>query len=318
MKLQEDAKVLRKLWSSFRQARVLFTANNFRIFDCLKSPRTADEIAGILKTDRRATEILLDAVTGLGLLKKSAGKYSNKPISNHLLVKDSPYYQGDIIRHADNLWQNWSGLDEIMKTGKPYRKSRNHDAFIKGMHNIAVLKSKAVIDLIDLKGVKKALDVGGGPGTYSMELAKRGVSVTLLDLPETVKIAKEIIRESGVKKIDFIEGDFLSDDVSRDYDLIFISQVLHAYSEDDNLHIIRKSKNALNENGRIAIQEFYIKSNRAFPFYSALFSVNMLVNTEGGRCYSPSEIKRWLAKEGFRKIKHKIIDDSMIISGIKK
>jgi 2-polyprenyl-3-methyl-5-hydroxy-6-metoxy-1,4-benzoquinol methylase len=317
MKLQEDAKELRKLWGSFRQARVLFTANNLRIFDYLKSPRTVDDIAGILKTDRRATEILLDALTGLGLLKKSAGKYSNKPSSNRLLVKDSPYYQGDIIKHVDNLWHNWSGLDEIIKTGKPYHKNRDHEAFIRGMHNIAVFKAGDVINSINLKGVKTAIDIGGGPGTYSMELAKRGISVTLFDLPETVRIAKDIIKESGLKNIDFIEGDFLSDKIGSGYDLVFISQILHAYSEDDNIGLIRKSQNALNTKGKIVIQEFYIDKNRTSPVHSALFSVNMLVNTEGGRCYSPPEIEGWLAKEGFRKIKHKIIDDSVIISGIK-
>jgi len=46
-----------------------------------------------------------------------------------------------------------------------------------------------------LKGVKTALDLGGGAGTYSIEMAKRGVSGTLFDRPETIEIAKRVIEK---------------------------------------------------------------------------------------------------------------------------
>ncbi|MEW6740004.1 MAG: methyltransferase [Nitrospirota bacterium] len=317
MEVLKQAKELRKLWGGFWSARVLLTANNFGVFDYLKSPKTAIEIAKLLKTDSRATEILLDALAGLGLLKKSGNKYKNTPTANRFLIKESPYYHGDIIKHADTLWKNWSGLDEIIKTGRPNRSAHDHEAFIKGMHNIASLKAKDVIKAIDLKGVRKALDLGGGPGTYSIEMAKKGLSVTLFDLPETIKIAKEIIKKSKAKDIDFIEGDFISDDIGNGYDLIFISQVLHAYSEKSCMSLIKKSKAALNPNGRIVIQEFYIDKNRTTPPQSALFSVNMLVNTYG-RCYPPSEIKQWLTKAGFKNIRHKIFNDSVMVEGVNK
>jgi hypothetical protein len=84
MEVLKQAKELRKLWGGFWPARVLLTANNFGVFDYLKSPKAAAEIAKILKTDGRATEILLDALTGLGLLKKSGNKnkYKNTPTAN--------------------------------------------------------------------------------------------------------------------------------------------------------------------------------------------------------------------------------------------
>jgi 2-polyprenyl-3-methyl-5-hydroxy-6-metoxy-1,4-benzoquinol methylase len=317
MDIKKEAQELRRMWGGFWPARVLLTANNLGIFDYLKSPKTAAEIAGILRTDKRAAEILLDAVTGLGLLKKSGSRYKNGSIAKNFLTKDSPYYQGDIMRHADNLWENWSGLDEIVKSGKPNRTAHDHEAFIKGMHNIAAMKAKEVVKAVDLRGVKRALDLGGGPGTYSIEMAKKGISVTLFDMPQTIKIAKEIIKGSKVKGIDFIEGDFISDDIGSGYDLIFISQVLHAFSEDDCFNIIRKAKEALNPKGRVVIQEFYIEKNRTSPPQSALFSVNMLVNTQG-RCYAPSEMKQWLAKAGLKNIRHKIFNDSVLIAGSRK
>lgn len=94
------------------------------------------------------------------------------------------------------------------------------------MHNLALLRARKVIGIVGLKGVRTALDLGGGPGTYSIELVKKGVHVTLFDRPETIEIAKRIIK-SKIKnqnsKISFFGGDFLIDEIGKGYDLIFIS-----------------------------------------------------------------------------------------------
>ncbi len=314
---KDDVKELRRIYGGFWTSRVLLTANNYRVFEHLRSSRTAREVAEILKTDGRATEILLDALTAMGLLKKTGACYKNTPLSNRFLVARSAHYQGDIIRHADTLWKNWSGLDEVIRTGNPHHVSHDQDSFIRGMHNLALLKARDVVKAIGTKGVKKALDLGGGPGTYSMEMAKKGVSVTLFDRPETIKIAKNIIGRSGAAGIHFIEGDLLYDDMGGGYDLIFISQVLHSCSEGESLRTIEKSRKALNRKGRLAIQEFHLEESRTRPVQGALFSVNMLVNTPEGRCYSPSEIRGWLSRSGFVGIKEKMMDDTVLLIGEK-
>jgi ubiquinone/menaquinone biosynthesis C-methylase UbiE len=314
-KMNEQVKTLREIWSGFRSARVLITANNYRIFDYLTKPQSASAISYQLKTDLRATEILLNALTGLELLRKSANEYRNTSLSNRFLVKGAPYYQGDIIRHADYLWKNWSALDEVVQTGKPSQRARDYEAFILGMHNLATIKARDVIKAIGLRKVRTALDLGGGPGTYSIAMVKRGVQVTLFDHPEAIEIAKKIIDREGGKDINFIRGDFMGDDIGDGYDLIFISQIFHSYSADDNLLILRKCAKSLNRQGRIVIQDFYISENGTRPVQSVLFSVNMLVNTQAGRCYSPREIKKWLSKSGLKNICEKRMDDTVLLIG---
>ncbi len=313
MRVKQQAEKLRKIWGAFRAPRVLMTANEFRVFDLLTEPHTVDWLAGRLKTDHRATAILLDALTGLGLLRKADGKYRNTPISDDLLVSGKPHYQGDIISHAANLWDNWSGLNEVLRTGKPFHFAHDHEAFICGMHNISVLKVKEVVDAISLDGVKKSIDIGGGPGTYSIEMARRGVSAMLYDFPGTITIARKVVKQSGVSGVGFQKGDFLHDAVKGTFDLALISQVLHAYSAEDNLALLRKAKSILNPDGRVAIQEFFIEPNLAFPHYNALFSVNMLVNTTGGRCYASPEIRKWLKAAGFVNVREKMLGDSVMM-----
>jgi len=322
--ISKHAQELRRLWSGFQGSRVLFTANNYRIFDHLKKQKTAASLAKDLGTDKRATEILLDALTGLGLLNKQKKLYKNTATASELLVSEKPFYQGDIIRHASTLWDNWSGLDKTLKTGNPCQMSQNHEAFILAMHNLSVFKAKEVVRAIGLRDARKALDLGGGPGTYAMEIAKKGIHVVLFDRPETIRIARRVINKTvpalkarsrkWVKGIDFIRGDFIIDDIGNGYDIILISQIFHAYPEKDNIGLLKKCRNALNTNGRVVVQEFLIDEGRTRPAQSALFAVNMLVNTSGGRCYSQGEISEWCLKAGFKRTRKRFINDNILIT----
>jgi len=316
--IHKEVNKLRTLWTGFRTARVLLTANNLGILEITKEPSTPEDTSITIKLNQRAVKILLDALVSMGILKKLQGKYSNTALTNRLLVKDSPFYQGDILRHADTMWQNWSALDEVVKTGKPARRKRDWDAFIRGMHNISILKAKIIIDNLNLDGIKTVIDIGGGPGTYCIEFAKRGLSATIIDLPETINIAKDVTR--GYENIHYLEGDILLDEIACKYDLVFISQLFHSYSPDENLLITKKAVNALNQdnpNAMIVIQEFYIEESMTQPLDSALFSINMLVQTENGRCYTVREMKGWLKQVGIKKISVIRLPDTILIVGKK-
>jgi S-adenosylmethionine-dependent methyltransferase len=44
------------------------------------------------------------------------------------------------------------------------------------------------------------LDAGGGPGRYTIELAKKGYNMVLLDLsPQCLKLARKQIKRAGVR-----------------------------------------------------------------------------------------------------------------------
>jgi 2-polyprenyl-3-methyl-5-hydroxy-6-metoxy-1,4-benzoquinol methylase len=307
-----------RLWGGFREARVVLTANNLGVFESLGGGRSAPDLAKILQTDPRATEVLLDAVTALGLLDKRGSRYRLTAMAKRFLLPKSPAYQGDMLRHADTLWSNWSGLDDVVRTGRPNRSgSRRHDMFIRAMHNNAVLRAGEVIGALDLRRVGKALDLGGGPGTYSIELARRGIAVTLFDLPNTVEVAQEVIRRSGAKNITFRFGDFHDDDIGRDYDLVLISQVLHSHGPGENIALLRKAFTALAARGTVAVHEFTLNENRASPVPGALFSVNMLVNTAEGRSFTRREMQEWLKKTGCTGITATSFGDTVLITGRK-
>jgi ubiquinone/menaquinone biosynthesis C-methylase UbiE/DNA-binding transcriptional ArsR family regulator len=317
--IPDDLAGLRKLYLGFVSSRVILTANNLKIFENLKKASSAAEIAEKLNIDPRATEIVLDALTGIGLVRKSrTGRYRNTPESNRYLVKGARLYQGDIIKHASTMWQNFSALDDVVRTGRPARRGFDHESFIMGMHNLTVFRTESLAKALGLKGIKTMLDLGGGPGTNAIAMAKKGIQSTVFDLPETINIAKKVARREGVKGIRFIAGDFHVDSIGSGYDLILLSQIFHAFSEEENIALLRKCNTAVNPKGKVVVQEFPISDNRTAPPHSALFSVNMLVGTERGRCYSPKEMKRWLAGTGFKNIGIKYLPETVLIMGERK
>lgn len=317
-KFAESVRTIRKITSGYTASRILLTASNYGIFDHLKKPVNAKGLSKKLSLDERATEILLDALSALGFLKKTKNGYQNTKASSVFLMSNSPLYQGDILAHHDSLWHRWSDLDSVLKTGKPSSKKRYHESFIKGMHNLSVLRAPQVVSLLDLKGVRRVLDLGGGPGTYSVEFAQRGTDVTLFDVKETFRIAKEIISSSKIKgTIEFKPGDFLMDDIGKGYDLVFVSQIFHAYDDKENISLLRKIRRSLNKNGRVVIQEFLVNDNRTGPLPGALFAVNMLVGTSQGRTYPPSEMIDWLRKTGFKSFKKSLHEDNVLIEARK-
>ena len=306
--------------ASFFSSRIILTANNFRIFDLLDGTgKTAAGVAKAISADGRASELLLNGLAAIGLLKKTGGTYWNTPVASRYLVKGKPDYQGNILRHYGTLWENWSGLDTVLKTGRPNRKGHDHESFILGMHDLALQKVKKVVGSLDLKGVKTMLDVGGGPGTYSMGFAGRKISATLLDFPETLKISRRLIREAGLSHmVKLRPGDFTKDPLGGPYDLIFISQVFHSYGPKQCAAMLAKCRSSLEKGGRIVIQEFYLDETKAAPVQGALFAINMLVNTLEGRSYTPKEMISWLKKTGFTGIRQQMLDETVLLSATKK
>jgi SAM-dependent methyltransferase len=105
--------------------------------------------------------------------------------------------------------------------------------------------------------------------------------------------------------ISFIGGNYLEDDFQGEYDLIFLSAIVHINNFDQNKKLIRKCFDALNPNGRIIIKDWIMSEDRIEPAGGVYFALNMLVGTESGDTYTESEMKDWLTSAGISKIERK-------------
>ena len=96
------------------------------------------------------------------------------------------------------------------------------------------------------------LDIGGGPGHYTIHYAKQGHEVTLFDLSEeNVRFAKKKARQYGVK-ITALQGNAL--DLSRfaddTFDIVFLMGPLyHLMNEENRIQAILEAKRVLKPGG---------------------------------------------------------------------
>ncbi|MBW2120128.1 MAG: SAM-dependent methyltransferase, partial [Deltaproteobacteria bacterium] len=287
----------------------------------------AQGIGERLGCDVRGITMLLNALVAMGLLIKKQDKYANTDASKSLLIKESPRYIGYMIMHHHHLVETWSRLDNAVRSGKPVRERGLRDkqeleSFLMGMFNLAMGIAPQVAREIDLKGKNHLLDLGGGPGTYAIHfcMANPDLKATVFDLSATRPFAEKTIAQFGLSdRIGFIPGNYLEDEIEGTYDVAWLSHIFHGEGPDACQMIVEKTISAMAQGGLVLVHDFILNDTFDGPMFPALFSLNMLVNTEKGRAYSGDQIKGMLEKAGLKNIRRlsfKGPNESGIITGV--
>jgi len=298
---------LMEMAHGYQRSMVLFAALDLGVFSALADgPADAARLARRLAADTRRLSILMNALVGVGLLGKSGNSYRNSEIADRFLA-DGPLSKASILLHHLDCWPEWTTLAGKIRVGRkaPGKGKGYQENFIRGMEDNARERALFVAKQIPLREGERVLDLGGGPGTYAVEWAKRypGARVTVFDVPETLSVARKILREKGASRlVSLREGDFLRDRIGGPYDFVWISQILHAYSEKDCLFLLRKVRKAVVHGGRVAVQEFLLEKGGTFPPGPAFFSVHMVAVTDGGKAYTTDEVAAMFKAAGYRRV----------------
>ena len=270
------------------------------------------EIARRVEGDERGVTTLLEALAALGLLDRTDAGFANAPAARTCLVRGSPSYIGFMVRHHANLVPSWNRLHEAALAGGPVRPRSSHgdaselEDFLLGMHGNSLGTAARAAQEIDLGGRRRLLDLGGGPGTWSVQfvLANPGLHATIFDLPTSEPFAARIVGAAGIKgRVSFVGGDFTEDELPGGFDVAWLSHILHSEGPETCRAIIGKAARALEPGGLLLVHEFILDDSRTNPVFPALFSLNMLAGTTEGRSYSLSELSALLAGAGARDVR---------------
>jgi precorrin-6B methylase 2 len=294
------------------ESRILLTGAELNLFTLLASQSmTAEEIQAHLGADRRALTMVLDALAAMGLLTKQDGKYRTEPSAAPLLSEDAPGSVLPMVLHSANLWHSWSRLTDMARgpdAGAQAAASEEDRmrAFIGAMHVAASPQAAQIVAAVDPGSARRLIDVGGGPGTYTIAFLKAspGMRATLFDRPGVVEMARERIGQAGLlDRVTLVPGDFSTDPLPPGHDLAFVSAIIHMNSPAQNLDLYRKTYDALEAGGRIVIRDHVMEPDRIRPRAGAIFAINMLVNTAGGGTYTFEEIADGLTQAGFTRVR---------------
>jgi 3-hydroxy-5-methyl-1-naphthoate 3-O-methyltransferase len=307
---------LRETANGYRAARIIQAAAHLRLFDHLDQPITLDDLAKQAGLSRRGTDIIVCALVSLGLIELADGKYWNTPLAaDHLTTRSkSPVVRA--MDHAERLYRRWALLPEAIQEGAVDRPSSQdimddkvaNRAFISAMHAHSSARAGIILEHIDLTGVRTAIDVGGGAGTFLIELIRRipGMKGILIDRDLTLQTAGSIIAESGFdQQIELMECDIFEGTTpfGSDIDLAVLSNILHIEGPEKNILLLKRIQASLKPGGRLLLLDFFTDKTGTEPQHAAVFSVNMLTATPRGRAWRSSEVTQWIREAGFSNVK---------------
>lgn len=292
---------LEDLATGYWVSDALFTALELDIFEILDSygtlGATVTELSTKLSCDPSALTRYLQLLIHLGLLGCYKDYYYNSMLAHDYLLKESPLYQGDSILWRKGLEVDWKTLKASLKVGGrvnflPETISEEEmfirrENYIKAMDNVAQLKSQECISFFpELKG--KILDIGTGSGRMALAFLEKfkDTQGTLLDIEQILPHTEKIVSKTDLEpRIHYHPCNILDENwgLSETYDLIILSNIVHAYSEKEIKQVLKTVSQLLNENGILLVHDFFTEH---FPVKASLSDVNMLLNTYNGKVFS--------------------------------
>jgi len=294
----------------YRASRVVQAASGAGVFERLaQGPATAADVARDKGLDAGMLDRVLIACAAMGLVARQGPAWRLTPKAEATLVPGAPCYQGSTLAHSAGVWGFWNDLPHVLRgeggasafaAEGESRGIRSHRDFILAMHNMAMAgRAAEVADRVDLRGRRTLLDVGGGPGSYAMALCERnpGLAATVMDLPETVAIAREVIAGLGMAdRVRAEVGDWNQPAYGSGYDAVLLGNILHGPASQAEMKLA-KARRALADGGLLIVQDFLLNAEKTGPLTPALFNVMI-------GAFSVPELVDRVRAAGFRDIRH--------------
>lgn len=217
----------------------------------------------------------------------------------------------DKIINFSDAWNYWDDMYDILYKEKTPKsaldqrlfsgKYKNSEKYFKGIETLAnknVQKvAKIMSRMLPPNPNRKMIDLGAGPGVYSQVFIEKGIArkSICLDLPFVVEQYRKVNHNS----LSWQASDLLKYNATSDekYGLIFVANVLHHYDKNKIDKILTNISNIFEKEAFLVIQDYILWPKPALsPVYAAILGVHFALTTQGGRCYTSSEIVSFVEK----------------------
>ncbi len=296
---------------AFNAARAIMAAAELGIYEAIgKSRKTVNEISVSCYTHPMATKHLLDCLVGAGYLRYGNEKYSIAPRYHKWLLLENESNVVGKLKFQIYEWDWMAKLEDYVKTGKPQdlhgtANPKEWESYQQGMRDLSVNAARELAAKMPVPpNATKLLDIGGSHGLFSIGLCKKHSSLhsTILELPGAMKAASAIGKKYDTTgRVNYIEGNALQDDLgSSQYDIIMINNVVHHFTNDQNLQLAKRIATALNPNGIYAIGEFIRNEKPGEGGLVAATAGLYFSLTSYSGTWSANEMESWMVKAGLK------------------
>lgn len=310
---ETDANHIPGLIHAFYGSAAVCAASELGIFGGLAHRRecNAEGIAQALKLEPGSTTLLLDACVALGLLEKEGDLYRNSPEAETYLVPGAPLDLSLCIRESREAFGCWASLAQFARSGVANgHRATEQDAdgaqltaSLLLQHTCVLSTGRPVIRRLDLYGRKRLLEVGGGPGTYSVLISLEfpQLHCRVLERPEVVKIAATLIEQQGASPyVSMVAGDYRNGPLPDGNDVVLLFKILHQEMAGRIPQLLRRAADSLNPGGVVYVMDVMTDETRTVPAASALFALNLALARREGYVFTHVELQGWMEQAGLR------------------
>ncbi len=314
---QTTPDAIMQLGLAFWGSKALLSAVELDLFSTLAhGPLTGETLTAKLGLQPRGSADWLDALVSLGMLERTVDEYANTAATGLFLDRAKPSYLGGFLEMANAvLYPSWGSLTQALRTGQPQNQARagqdflamyqdqdRLSQFLHAMTGLSMGAALAISQKFPWDRYHTVIDIGAAEGCVPVQLALRHRQLTGggFDLPATSGIFEEYVASHGLAdRLRFYPGDFFADPLPC-ADVLILGHILHDWSLEEKLTLLRKAHHALPDGGALIIYDAIIDDDRRDNTFGLLMSVNMLIETQQGFDYTGAECRSWLADTGFR------------------
>jgi SAM-dependent methyltransferase len=303
MNVSTDAmdRLQEQLWG-FAEHRVITVAGRTGLLTRLAAgPATPDELAAELGLAALPTGKLVRALAALGLVVADGERY-------RMVAELAPHFAAGpddfapFLEHSHHLYDGFgANLEAWVRGGEWTTTKRTPEGialFAAAMQAMAGRIARWAVAALDLDGVERLVDIGGGTGTYARVFceARPGLRATVLDTPDVAALGTaQLAGTAHAGRIDFVGGDYLDPGLPADYDLALLVNVLHQERPERAARMVAGAAACLRPGGRVAVLDFAIDDDKHASKLGALFAINM---RSFGDTHPEPAIRGWLADAG--------------------
>jgi hypothetical protein len=316
-----------ELMLGFWVSRTVMAAVEMGVFDVAGGEGLPeDEAARLLGLGARPARGLFDTCVAVGLLERSDDVIRSTPAAARYLASDSEYSIRNYALDERWCWPAWGRLEEALRNDAPPLPQDDdgyhvfpEEFLLDFLHGHSLAMGDKLAAAISLQGVRKMMDVGGGSGAVSIALCRANPSLrsVVLDREQVLAKTAEHVARAGLS--DRIRGaavNIFADELPGDCDAAVIANLLHDFSAERASEILRRVAASLPKGGRLLVMEIAPDDDRSGPVHAAVFTVTMIVNTEGGVAYTRAELKAMIDAAGFDVVREVTLGERYVTTAI--